>query len=186
MMKNAMEYSQLKNYVTRIKTNFSQSKIDDFFVATTQKLTKELYDELWVRTPVRTGFLRRGFDAWNRPELEYRGIDTYGYKSYNKKKFKLKNASKQQQFRTNFSGLEPAKDKNKYTVYIRNTVYYAGWVEFGHKQKVGRYVHAIGKRLKEEKVEGRFYMKKSVEKLQEKAPQIVSEEFNKFIRGGSK
>lgn len=183
-MKNAMEYSQLKNYVKSMKENLSDKNVNDFFVTTSQKLVNELYDELWVRTPVRTGFLRRGFDVWNRPKLEYWSVHNNTWSNSNlrknsKKKFRLKDAFKQEHYKTNFSNIQPNKDKNKYSVYIRNPVYYAPYVEFGYKKKI----HTLDFGTVEKEIKGRFYMKKSVEDLQDKASAIVSKELNKLITG---
>ena len=183
-MKNAIEYSQLKNYVNVIKENLSDNNVNDFFVKTSQILVNNLYDELWVRTPVRTGFLRRGFDVWNRPELEYWSVKNNTWSNSNlrknsKNKFRLKDAFKQEQYKTNFSNIQPNKDKNKYSVYIRNPVYYAPYVEYGYKKKI----HTSKSGTIKKEIKGRFYMKKSVEDLQEKTPEIVSKELNKLIRG---
>lgn len=38
---------------------------------------------------------------------------------------------------------------------------YAPHVEYGHRQQVGRYVHAIGKRLVQPYVKGQYFLKKN-------------------------
>ena len=54
-----------------------------------------------------------------------------------------------------------------------NTREYARYVEYGHRQQPGKYVPAIGKRLKNAWVEGAFYNRKSAEQLQEKIGDIM-------------
>ena len=47
-------------------------------------------------------------------------------------------------------------------VYIGSNVEYAPYVELGHSQEVGRYVPAIGKRLKNPHVAGKPFLKPAV------------------------
>ena len=55
-------------------------------------------------------------------------------------------------------------DTSEPAVYIGSNVEYAPWVELGHTQKVGRYVPAIGKKLVNEHVPGKPFLKPAVEK----------------------
>jgi len=58
------------------------------------------------------------------------------------------------------SGQFPAdEDKNKITVYIGTNVEYAQPVELGHVQEPGRYVPALGKRLKAAFVAGKPFLR---------------------------
>ena len=43
------------------------------------------------------------------------------------------------------------------------TIHYAPHVEYGHRQKVGRYVPVLGKRLKASFVQGQYFLRKSME-----------------------
>nr|DAL10527.1 MAG TPA_asm: putative tail-component [Caudoviricetes sp.] len=43
------------------------------------------------------------------------------------------------------------------------TIHYAPHVEYGHRQKIGRYVPQIGKRLKASFVPGQYFLKDAVE-----------------------
>lgn len=65
------------------------------------------------------------------------------------------------------------KEGNTYTIVVKNPVEYASFVEYGHRQQPGRYVHAIGKRLKKSWVEGRFFLTKSENELEGEALKIV-------------
>ena len=47
---------------------------------------------------------------------------------------------------------------NTYVIEVINPVYYAEYVEYGHRQEPGRFVPAIGKRLKADWVNGQFMM----------------------------
>lgn len=72
---------------------------------------------------------------------------------------------------------------NNHTIDIINQVEYASYVEFGHRQTPGRYVPALGKRLKSSFVKGRFMMTDSVKEIQAKAPQIVQRKLDEFLKG---
>lgn len=69
-----------------------------------------------------------------------------------------------------------------YTIEIVDPAEYASYVESGHRQTPGRYIPAIGKRLKKSWVEGKFMMRESVEDLQKIAPQVLERRIEKFLR----
>jgi len=50
----------------------------------------------------------------------------------------------------------------KFTQIVFNMTDYAAHVEYGHRQKVGRYVPAIGKKLVTPIVRGRFMLRRAV------------------------
>lgn len=60
-----------------------------------------------------------------------------------------------------------------YRIDVYNETEYAIYVEYGHRQKVGRYVPAIGKRLVKPWVNGVFMMTISAAELQIQSPKIV-------------
>lgn len=74
------------------------------------------------------------------------------------------------------------KSGNTYTITVENTVSYASYVEFGHRQTSGRYVPAIGKRLKERFVYGQYFLTHSEEELERIAPAILQRKLDKFLK----
>lgn len=62
---------------------------------------------------------------------------------------------------------------NTYQIIVENPVSYASYVEYGHRQRPGRYVPALGKSLKESWVDGRYMLTISVQEVQGKAPAVV-------------
>src|SRR5690606_7309566 len=62
---------------------------------------------------------------------------------------------------------------NAYVVEIINNTEYASFVEYGHRQEVGRYVPAIGKRLKKPWVEGRFMATISMQEIERELPRYL-------------
>lgn len=59
---------------------------------------------------------------------------------------------------------------------------YAAYVENGHRQKVGRYVPILGKRLKANFVEGHHMMKLSAELVEQEGYAYVQQRFYEFLR----
>ena len=75
--------------------------------------------------------------------------------------------------------LNPAKKTgNGYEITVENPMEYASFVEFGHKQKVGRYVPQINKKLVHGWVDGQFFLKKSEIELIRELPTV----FNRKIK----
>lgn len=70
-----------------------------------------------------------------------------------------------------------------YAIEIINPVEYASYVEYGHRQKPGRYVPALGKSLKKGWVKGQFMMTISEKKLRGMAPQILEQKIKRYLEG---
>lgn len=79
------------------------------------------------------------------------------------------------------------KKGHTYEVTLENNTEYASFVEYGHSQEVGRYVPALGKRLKEPWVFGKFMltitmdeMEKEIDRMAEK---ILEEKLREVFDG---
>lgn len=75
-----------------------------------------------------------------------------------------------------------AKSGDTYTIEVINPVEYASYVEFGHRQEPGRYVPAIGKRLKAAWVDGQYFLTLSEEDLQRMAPALLQRKLDQLLR----
>lgn len=64
---------------------------------------------------------------------------------------------------------------NNYIVIVENPVKYASYVEYGHRQEPGRYVPALGKRLKQSWVEGKYMLTISEKELESQLPAILEQ-----------
>lgn len=71
-----------------------------------------------------------------------------------------------------------------YTITITNPVHYASYVENGHRQTPGRFVPAIGKRLKRNWVEGQFFMAKSEQEVKAEIPSVLQRRLNNYLQSG--
>lgn len=65
---------------------------------------------------------------------------------------------------------------------IVNPVHYASYVEYGHRQHVGQFAPAIGKRLTKSFVEGQYMLKISEDELQRQSPKIIHKRIADFLR----
>lgn len=69
-----------------------------------------------------------------------------------------------------------------HSVNIINPVEYASYVENGHSQTPGRYVPAIGKRLKNSWVPGQFMLATAEDETRQVMDRVVEKEVNKFFK----
>ena len=67
-------------------------------------------------------------------------------------------------------------------VEIYNSTEYAEYVEFGHRQTPGRYVPAIGKRLKKAWVPGKFMPTLSAKELENMKDRIVRRKVEEWLK----
>lgn len=73
------------------------------------------------------------------------------------------------------------KEGNIYKIEVINPLEYAEFVEFGHRQQPGRYVKAIGKRLKKSWVQGKFMLTLTERDLQRNLDEIIRGKVDAFI-----
>lgn len=76
---------------------------------------------------------------------------------------------------------EIRKSGNDYVIEVYNNVEYAEAVEWGHRQTPGRYVPALGKRLKAKTVKGAHMMELSLQELETVLPGFLREWLNEFL-----
>lgn len=81
------------------------------------------------------------------------------------------------------NGVQVKKSGKQYIIEIKNPIEYASYVEYGHVQTPGRYVPALGKRLKKAWVPGKLMMTKSENDVKRTAPKQLEAEFYEFLKG---
>lgn len=69
-----------------------------------------------------------------------------------------------------------------YEIEIINPTEYASYVEYGHRQKPGKYVPALGKKLKKGWVPGKFMLTMSLQELQTQASRIIEMKLADYLR----
>lgn len=70
----------------------------------------------------------------------------------------------------------------EYSVTIYNNTSYAPYVEYGHRQEVGRFVPTLGKRLKNAWVNGRFMLTESENELRSQTDAILVAKLEKALK----
>ena len=164
-----VDVSALKDFKQRLET-LTDSQVDAFMNRAVRECANWLVSLVIPRTPVgkvHGGTLRRGW-LNNTGNQAGKGAGT--------------NVSASQiTARANSMNVERGK-RGGYSVTVTNPVYYASYVEYGHRQTPGRYVPAIGKRLVKSWVEGQHFLKLSEEELREIAPEMLEELLNEFLR----
>ncbi len=68
-----------------------------------------------------------------------------------------------------------------FEIEVFNTAEYASYVEYGHRQTQGRYVPALGKRLKNGWVKGRFMLTVSEEEMRVQAPAVLEKRLAEYL-----
>lgn len=86
------------------------------------------------------------------------------------------------QLRRGWTTTKPEKTGTGVTIEMINNVKYAPYVEYGHRQQPGRFVPAIGKRLKKSWVPGQFMMTRSAEEVEKIMPQICDKHITKALK----
>ena len=84
--------------------------------------------------------------------------------------------------RRNWVVSDVRKNGENYEIEVSNSTEYASYVEFGHRQTPGRFVPAIGKRLKKSWVKGKFMLTISESELQKQAPAVIEKKITEWLK----
>ena len=71
---------------------------------------------------------------------------------------------------------------NEYVVTVINPIKYASYVEYGHRQRRGRYVPALGKRLTATWVKGQFIMTIAAQEVENMLPGLVEQKLYSLLK----
>ena len=149
----SVNIQELEAFRKKMEENLSGVQLRLFIESCAKELAARLLAKVIKRTPVgkypkgsgkKGGTLRRGWTAGKQ-----QGATAYA-RSLNVRRY-----------------------GDAYVIEIINPVEYAPYVEFGHRQQPGRFVPAIGKRLKQGWVEGKFMLTISEKEIQKDAPRIL-------------
>ena len=128
-------------------------------------------------TPVDTGYLR---NMWQLGDSNYT-IQSKVVKS-GKDKGKLRVGEDRQNIswkNATINGVTRKGDTLEITIY--NPLDYASFVEYGHRQEPGRYVPAIGKKLKKAWVEGHYMATIAIKDVEDKLPGRFDQQFKMWL-----
>lgn len=83
--------------------------------------------------------------------------------------------------RRNWRASDIRHDGDAWVIEVSNETLYASYVEYGHRQQPGRFVPAIGKRLKKSWVNGRFMMTISTNEIQQDGARQIERALQSYI-----
>lgn len=191
-------YKQLSKFAKDIERLNAQQK-EEFLEACCKELAARLLRDVIHNTPVG-----------KKPKAETKSAKVTG-SSGKKKSFLTADEARIQQYWSDYQGgtlrrgwtvstheeAESGKDVsvkewcdtvkvrvqgNTYVLDVINPVQYAVYVEYGHRQNVGKYIPALGKQLKQGWVEGKFILTTAEAKLNTQADAILAQKLRKFMK----
>lgn len=166
MAKVKVDFSGLKQFQKDI-ANFNRTTRDAMFREATEQLAAVYVGSAIRNTPVggtQTREVKEGeYNAskatemgnnkqFNRAKKTAKTSLKVAYKSKGKMKYKIFQSS--EHMRRSWDASDARKRGRKYRVMITNSASYASYVNDGHRQRPGRYVPILGKRLVKSWVEG--------------------------------
>lgn len=164
---SAAEMKKLQKQLNQLKAKNTSA----FVAECAKELAARLLAKVIKNTPVgeyptglgkQGGTLRRGWTSKTQAEAERGSGDSENAKAY-------------------VDSLVIQHIGNVFVIEIVNPVEYASYVEYGHRQEIGRYVPALGKKLKQGWVPGKFMLTVSEQELQNIAPKVLESKVKKFL-----
>lgn len=180
-MSYTVDLSGLKQFQKNIdRINKNREK---FFRAAAKELAARLLRKVIKRTPVGVNARDAGYNISDEAYKKYwagcnGGTLRRGWTAKSESEAENGGSSDITAF---VNSLEVTHAGNIFTITVGNPVHYASFVELGHRQTVGRYVHAIGKCLKKAWVPGQFMLKISEDELQSQTPAILARNIEKWL-----
>lgn len=167
-------YSELKDFANKIEEMSSKANINKFYEDCLNELAARFLSKVKNRTPVGL--------------TQYEDVTDEGGNYIRYTKGKKKGQIKQRvthtggTLRRGWKIKEIIKQNKNYCVIIENTVPYASYVNYGHRQEPGRFVKAIGKRLKVSWVDGQFFLEISEEELKRIMPKFLNKKLDEYVK----
>ena len=202
------DFSALQDFAKRLDAAANGDQKQKFYEDCCKELAARFLAKVIKRTPVGQGkFEVAGDDAKNtytwRPELNKKGAMVYkARRSKKADKLKLKRLTNGGALRRGWTAKteEEAQSGNtpnpmsylttlkvkrigeNYRLTITNPVKYGTYVEYGHRQEIGKFIPVLGKRLKNGWVKGQFMMTISRDELVAEAPAILAKKLDAFLQ----
>ena len=176
------DFAELKALERRID-KLEKTDFDRFCREAAADIAGRLLAKVKKRTPV--GVVPK--DIYDNKKSTVTVIGASG----KKRKFASRESAVYHKYWTRYTGgtlrdawviLPVEKVGNTYTVTIVNATEYASYVEFGHRQRPGRYVPALGKSLKASWVKGCFMLTISEQELEKELPALLERKLYTLLK----
>lgn len=158
-----VDFRELEDLQKRIE-KISQPQMTKFFDDCCKELAARLLGKVIPATPV--GDYSRNVEKYKKEGGTLRRGWTAG---------------KEQDPRVFAYSLPVQKVSDGYIITVENIVEYASFVEYDHRQTPGRFVPAIGKKLKQSLIPGKFMLTKSEIELGAELPMIIKRKMLKLL-----
>ena len=188
-MAGGMSIDGLEDLLKNLET--AQELADDFYEDCAKELAARLLAMVVKRTPRGQAPKLEMPEGETTVKVKVKGADG----KLRERSFLTAEAARIQQIKLYWAGYtggtlkkswtagEIRRNGSNYTVEIRNPEVYASYVEYGHRQQPGRYVPALGKRLKKGWVPGKHMLTISEKELRRMAPAVLERKLNSFLKG---
>ena len=191
-MSGKVNIRDLEKFRDNLEQSLGANQIDEFIESCAKELTARLLARVIRRTP--TG---------KKPKLQGAKFAKVEGASGKKRSFLTAEGARLEQYWNGYHGgtlkrgwtggkNQPASAYaqslkvhhygDRYVVEVVNPVEYASYVEYGHRQKPGRFVPALGKRLKSGWVEGQFMLTISADEIRADAPRVLENKLKKKLK----
>lgn len=183
MIKGKFNFKELERYSKQLEKLSKQSnELHEFCGLCAKEIAQRLLSLVTARTDIgnNTTYID---SSGKRKVMKNGGTLRRGWVSKSEQEAESGNKTSisPQEIIQYVNSLNIAKEGNIYTIEIVNPVHYASYYENGHRQEVGRYVPAIGKRLVNSWVDGKFVLQISEQELDSKTSQILEKKITKFM-----
>ena len=180
MIKGKFNYKELEKFQKRIeKLGKGTNELNAFLEECAKELAARLLPLVIARTPRQDSVTYTDADGKTKV-FKNGGTLIRGWTAKTEKEAESGNTASVKSY---VQSLEVNKNGNIYTIEVVNPVHYASYVEYGHRQEVGRYVPAIGKKLVNAWVDGKKMLTISEMELENITPQILEKKIKKFLEG---
>lgn len=189
------DFSELRKFAEKMEK--LEEGVDDLSVEIVQELAERMLAKVVKRTPVG---VKPTFDEADtvkikgaKRRIQYktkRGEKLFRNQQGRTYRFLTKSGEIREKYWSGYVGGNlrrswqignVVRNGNSYEIEVFNDAEYASYVEYGHRQQSGRYVPALGKKLKAGWVKGRFMMTISEMELRAQAPAIVEKRLREYF-----
>lgn len=170
-----VDFSELVEFQQRLEKLIEQK--DAFYRACGRDIAQRLLAKVIDRTPVGKYGSYKVVTAKRDGKKHKKGEQ---YKRWVKDKSGKTGGTLRRGWSAN--GVTIAQVYNKYIITIYNPVEYASYVEYGHRQTPGRYVPALGKRLKAGWVKGTYMLTFSEKEIERELPSYIERKVTEWLK----
>lgn len=184
-IKGKVDYSELTDFIKKLGGLKKRDISESFIQECSKELAARLLRKVIKRTPVGdyssiiNVTAKRDGKKHKKGEVYQKRVNISGKMGGNLRRGWTADAK--QDVESYVNSLPVMQVGKTYLIEIINHVTYSSYVEYGHRQTPGRYVPAIGKRLKAGWVEGKFMLTISEREIQELAPRLLQRKLAKHL-----